>query len=406
MNAPYRNSWIRTTAAFATATALLVVPSFTWSAPPAAHGAAQPAASASAATPAGLADEQRRVAEKFKRFEQVIKLLAQFSDEADQDQSRLLRQVFAEAQARSLDGKFDDLVKVLQERQLARAAGDQEAMTQQLEELLAMLLSAERGKELKNEQARIKEFIKQIKQMINKQMELEGRTADGDPKKVAPDQDKLAEAAAELAKKMAGPKSDKPNDPQAKPGDKSSDSKPNDDRKPADNNPSGKPKPGEQKPGESQSGKPSADENKPDEGPSQKGKPQQGSPQQGSQQPGPPQQGQQSQDQQSPQNSPQQRVEQAQKRMEEARKRLDEAKREGAMKEQEEAIRELEQAKAELEEILRQLREEEMARCSNSSSAALPICSACKKPSIAIRKVCTPCRSHRAAKAKKSKPVA
>jgi hypothetical protein len=48
--------------------------------------------------------------------------------------------------------------------------------------------------------------------------------------------------------------------------------------------------------------------------------------------------------------------------MAEARKKLEEAKRENAMKEQEEAIRELEQAKAELEEILRQLREEEMAR--------------------------------------------
>ncbi len=48
--------------------------------------------------------------------------------------------------------------------------------------------------------------------------------------------------------------------------------------------------------------------------------------------------------------------------MEEAQKRLEEAKKDGAMKEQEEAIRELEQAKAELEEILRQLREEELAR--------------------------------------------
>ena len=48
--------------------------------------------------------------------------------------------------------------------------------------------------------------------------------------------------------------------------------------------------------------------------------------------------------------------------MKEAQKRLEEAKKDGAMKEQEEAIRELEQAKAELEEILRQLREEELAR--------------------------------------------
>ena len=48
--------------------------------------------------------------------------------------------------------------------------------------------------------------------------------------------------------------------------------------------------------------------------------------------------------------------------MEEARKKLDEAKRDGAIQDQDAALAELEQAKAELEEILRQLREEEMAR--------------------------------------------
>ena len=46
----------------------------------------------------------------------------------------------------------------------------------------------------------------------------------------------------------------------------------------------------------------------------------------------------------------------------EAQEKLDDAQREGAVEKQEEAIRELEQAKAELEEILRQLREEEIAR--------------------------------------------
>ena len=48
--------------------------------------------------------------------------------------------------------------------------------------------------------------------------------------------------------------------------------------------------------------------------------------------------------------------------MQEAQKKLEEAKREDAVEKQAEALRELEQAKAELEEILRQLREEEMAR--------------------------------------------
>ena len=48
--------------------------------------------------------------------------------------------------------------------------------------------------------------------------------------------------------------------------------------------------------------------------------------------------------------------------MREAEEKLEEAQRQGAAEKQEEAIRELEQAKAELEEILRQLREEEIAR--------------------------------------------
>ncbi|MBL9081034.1 MAG: hypothetical protein JNK76_04470, partial [Planctomycetales bacterium] len=359
MNAPYR-IFIALSIGLVLMTAGLVAEA----APPQAPGVGEPAKSPSAAAPANLAEDQRRVAEKFKRFEQVIKLLAQFSDEADQDQARLLRQVFAEAQARSLDGRFDELVKVLEQKQLARAAGDQEALTQQLEELLAMLLSAERGKELKNEQARVKEFIKQIKQMINKQMELEGRTADGDPAKVAPDQNKLADSAGELARKMAPKSSDaaKPNDGkpgEGKPDDKGSEGKPGEAKKPGEN------KPGEQKPGDSKPAESKPGESKPGEsqqGEPSQGKPSQGSPSQGKPSPGQPSSGSQSQDQQSPMNSPQKRVEEAQRRMEEARKRLEEAKREGAMKEQEEAIRELEQAKAELEEILRQLREEELAR--------------------------------------------
>lgn len=373
MNAPamrkiFGAGWIAVAAMLAATVAV--------AAPPEAPGTATPGNPAtdkgqSAATPESLAEEQRRVAEKFKRFEQVIKLLAQFSDEADQDQAKLLRQVFAESQGRSLDGKFDELVKVLHERQLARASGDQQEMTRQLEELLAMLLAAERGKELKNEQARVKEFIKQIKLMINKQMELEGRTADGDPKEVAPDQDKLAESAAELAKKMAQgkPNADtaagKPQPTEAAPqeskaGDKRPGEEKKDDKKSGDK-PSAEKKPEDSKPGESKSspseGKPS--ESKPSDGKPSEGKPQQGQPQQGE-----PQQGEQSpqQAQKSPLDSPQKRVEEAQRRMEEAQKRLEEAKKDGAMKEQEEAIRELEQAKAELEEILRQLREEELAR--------------------------------------------
>ena len=335
---------------------------------PATAGTATPA-TATPGTAAELAADQRRVAEKFRRFEQVIKLLAQFSDEGDEDQVRLLRQVFAEAQSRSIDGKFDELVKLIQSNQYGLAVGNQEALNGQLEELLKMMLAAERGKELKKEQEQIKAYIKQIKELITKQMELEGRTAEGDPKGVAPAQGKLAGDADDLAKRMA--KGEKPEGTAGKPGEpKTGEGKPGENKpgeaKPGEAKPGeakpGEAKPGEAKPGEAKPGEAKPGEAKPGEGKPSEAKPGEGKPGQEGQPGEPGESGKSPPGEESRTESPQRRVAAAQKKMEEAQKKLDKAEREGAMKEQEEAIRELEKAKAELEEILRQLREEELAR--------------------------------------------
>jgi len=308
-------------------------------------GADQPAAEpAGPPKPAELSQQQAQIAEKFKRFEQVVKLLAQFSDETNGDQARLLRQVFAESQSRSLDAKFDGLVKALGERRLAQAVTEQEELTSQLETLLAILSSVEREKELKAEQARLREYLKKVKELINKQREVQGRTVQGDPKEQAADEGKLAEETAKLAERMAQ-NGAKPSD--AKPGEaKPGEAKPGD-AKPGDAKP-GDAKPGDAKPGDAKPGDAKPGDAKPGQGKPGEGKP--------SDSQSPPS------DSQSPTDSPQKRVAAAQQRMEEARKKLDEAKREGAVEQQDEAIRELEQARAELEEILRQLREEELAR--------------------------------------------
>lgn len=334
--------------------------------------------------PEELMQEQAQIAEKFKRFEQVVKLLAQFSDETNRDQARLLRQVFEESQSRSLDVKFDALVKLLAEKRLGDASSDQEKMTEQLEALLAILSSAEREKELKQEQNAIRDYLKKVKELLNKQREVQGRTVEGDPKEQAPDEQKLADEAAKLADRMAKaaaknastkpgdkPQSGEPKSGEAKPGDKPSDDKPQD-GKPNDGKPN-EGKPNEGKPSESKPGESKPAESKPSEGKPSEGKPSQGKPSEGKPSQGKPSDGQPSDE--PPQDSqpqppsagdkteaPQKRIAEAQKRMDDARKKLEEAKKDGALKDQDEAIRELEQAKAELEEILRQLREEELAR--------------------------------------------
>lgn len=353
---------------------------------PVAPDAATAPAAAPRAKPEELSLEQAQIAEKFKRFEQVVKLLAQFSDETSGEQARLLRQVFEEAQTRSLDVKFDDLVKALADKRLAQASTDQEKLTENLEALLAILSSAEREKELKEEQARIRDYLKKVKELINKQREIQGRTVEGDPKEQAPDEGKLADETAKLSDRMAQAnakngksKSGEQNKSEGKPNEgKPNDGKPNDskpnDGKPKDGKPSeGKPsegKPSEGKPSDAKPSDSKPSDSKPSEGQPSEGKPKDGKPSQGKPSPGgQPQEGEPSDSQQqqgpqqdNPQDMPQKRVAAAQKRMDDARKKLEEAKRDGAIEEQDQAIRELEQAKAALEEILRQLREEELAR--------------------------------------------
>jgi hypothetical protein len=115
---------------------------------------------------------------------------------------------------------------------------------------------------------------------------------------------------------------------------------------------------GENQPGENQQGQNQEGQ----EGQQQQGQQQQG--QQGQQQQG--QQNEQNENQQQQNNQQQnparQRLDRAQQKMQEAQKKLEDAKRSESIEEQRAAREELEKAKADLEEILRQLREEEIAR--------------------------------------------
>jgi hypothetical protein len=129
---------------------------------------------------------------------------------------------------------------------------------------------------------------------------------------------------------------------------------------------------GENQPSENQQGQNQEGQ----EGQQQQGQQQQGQQQQGQQQQGQQQQGQQGQQNEQNENQQQneqqqnnqqqnparQRLDRAQQKMQEAQKKLEDAKRSESIEEQRAAREELEKAKADLEEILRQLREEEIAR--------------------------------------------
>jgi hypothetical protein len=318
-----------------------------------------------------LTARQRQVRERFAELERLLLRMAELTAPTDPARATLLRRAVAQSKERDIDHQFDELVKLLGEQRLSLAVRGQGEVQRDLARLLELLLSEDRTKRIETEKERIREYLKRVNKIIKEQKSLQGETArDADTRELAKGQGELKDKTGELAECLAqdaaknqpdsaekddADKKDKQDqgnkDKKKEPG--AEDSKPNQGDKPDDAKDTQK---GEGKPGNK------GDKSDTDQDPKDSdGKPAQ--PQDQPPMPGQKGQGESQSDGEPPQDNPaQKRLEQAQRRMKEAQEKLEQAKREDAIDKQAEALKELEQAKAELEEILRQLREEEMAR--------------------------------------------
>ncbi len=379
----------------------------------------EPAAKAAAEDELALSEEQIRA--KYQDFERVLLRMSELTAASDPKRAALLRKAVGESKDKLIALQFERLVDALKKDRLANAVTQQTTLEEDLAGLLELLLTEQRGQQLKSERERVKAQIRELKELINKQQQLQGQTAgQGDTKRLGEGQDKLAKQTGKLAGEMKQTANDaKPGQPgenqeqeaegdspgkQAEQGQgkKSKQGSPSGEKKgdekspekgekstpgdaddknadPKNANKEGKPQKGKNEEGGSeQSGKsPQDDQPRAGDSPSPGGKEKQeqnGQPGENQEQKSPPGQGQsQGEGQQQPQSqqnqaepsaqeSAQQRVQAARQRMDQAKKKLENAERKGAMEEQEQAVRELELAKAKLEEILRQLREEELRR--------------------------------------------
>ena len=285
-----------------------------------------------------LAVEQQRIADKYEHLEDVLLRMAELTASTDPRRAALLRKAVAQSKERLVGVQFDRTVKLLDRGQLSRALENQQELNKDLRALLELLMSENRAKQLESEKARIRQYLKHIKQLIRRQKGIQGRTeGGGDPERLAKEQERLANRTGNLAKEIHRNEEDQG---KAAPGDGKAKAPSKDAGKDA-----GK--------GKEQGGRKS---NAKAEGQGQgqgQGKEQEQG--QGAGQGGDPKSSQQ-------ENPARKRLDAARQRMKEAQEKLDKAEREGAVEQQEEALRELEQARADLEEILRQLREEEIER--------------------------------------------
>jgi hypothetical protein len=302
-----------------------------------------------------LSIEQARLADRFERLEIVLGRLAELSVGTDPQRSRLLREAIAKSRDQSLNQRFEAIVTLLEDERLSAAAGRQTELQKELDELLSLLLKADRGRELESQHRRIKKYLQEVGRLIRLEKGIKARTEGGDDaERLAKDQRQVADQTGELGDAIseserrsepdeASKKQDGADDKSSGNSDQAQDGSPENQKPPDGSSPQSAP---------SQDQQPSGDPGQPlgsDQSPPSAGGPS-GGQSSGQQQP------------QQPTDRAAERLKSAQQRMQQAEQQLDEAEREGAAAEQREAIKELEQAKAELERVLRQLREEEMER--------------------------------------------
>ncbi len=307
-----------------------------------------------------LARNQTGIADRFQHLEKLMERMAEFEEGANPDRARLLRQAFRLSRDELVEMRLNKLSTLLRQNELKRALDSQDEVSVQLRAILDLLLSEDQWKRNQDEQKRIARLIKELNTAKRIQQGIRGSTqGGGDMKKNSGKEGDLEERVGKIKDKLEGkPGEGKPGE--GKPGEgKPGEGKPGEGKpgegKPGEEKP-GKEKPGEGKPGEGKPGEGKPGEGKPGEGKPGEGEPGEGEPGEGGGSPPPP--GEQPKDD----DPATKRVKAAQEKMRQAKMKLEQAKRDAAVEDMRDAEKELAAAIKELEEILRQLREEELAR--------------------------------------------
>lgn len=247
--------------------------------------------------------QQEMLAKQYHEFEQALLRLAQrlerSSKPEDKDRAVLLMKAIDLAGKEGVNTRFDKLVSTLRNAKIndlnefRSAIAESDQLTKNLLEMLQLLLSDNRAAQLKAEEKRLADLIKDINKIIRDEKAIRNLNDAGkmDPNALAKAQEKVTAATEAVAKAMGGakeagdPKAAKGDPKNAKPGDNKGDGKNDTKEAKADGKPSeGKPnegKPNEGKPGDNKPNEGKPNEGKPNEGKPGDNKPNEGKPNEG-----------------------------------------------------------------------------------------------------------------------------
>ncbi len=291
---------------------------------------------------------QRRMAQRYKLLEDKLFTLYEFERDQNPIRSNILKRAYQQSQEKMTATHLRTIVDLLDNEQLKEAEQHQKVVLKELEELLVLLESEDRGKRVRDEIRRHQEYLKEVERILRMQKGLRAQAENNaDSKRLGKSQERTAERTGKLADDIRineeAPEQDAgktPTDPSLDDGlpPEDENSPPEDSESPPDQNSSGE--------------SPDTDS---------QNQPSQGQPAEGQSGQNPETDPQNEQDSQS-QNPVRQKIQAAEQRMRDAQEKLDRANRENAIADMQAAEEELAAARKELEEILRQLRKEEVER--------------------------------------------
>jgi hypothetical protein len=225
--------------AFTVAAAVLAAGLNLYAQPPAKSATPPPATPAPAAEPGvkELIDRQAAIERQYKAFTTNLLALAQKFEKSDRvedkDKAKALRKAIDLADKEGVDNKFTVLLRTLGAAannpsisDINSAKNQNDELIKALREILAILQSDDELARIKAEKDYLEKLLADLNNLIRQTSINQSRTDSGrgDPKQLAKDQKKLADAVDKLASKMGSPKAGegkggKPGEPkEGKPG--------------------------------------------------------------------------------------------------------------------------------------------------------------------------------------------
>lgn len=196
-------------------------------APPNIDDIAAPTSEPAKAAPINeLSLKQSRVADRYARLEELLRKLSEFEQAENPNRAKLLEQAFEQSKNKLTKKELDAVVDRLRTNRLKLALDGQQRAKTDLLELFELLKSEDRGQRIKDEQQRIKEYIKEVERLIRIEQSLRGQNEGGvDADKLAQAQGKAADRAGNLAKEIQQNEAGGKSPAGSKPGESSGDNK-------------------------------------------------------------------------------------------------------------------------------------------------------------------------------------